>query len=82
MDDATIREKLLKCFTTVFPELGPIEIESATAENTSEWDSIAQVTLLTLVGEEFGIDVDFEQFGSALSFSDFASLLQEITSHA
>ena len=82
MDDATIREKLVKCFAAVFPELDPTEIESASAENTSGWDSIAQVTLLTLVGEEFGIDVDFDQFGSALSFSDFASLIQEITSHA
>lgn len=77
MDNATIKEKLLKCFSAVFPELNPAEIESANVENTSGWDSIAQVTLLTLVSEEFEVDVDFERFSNALSFSVFAALLGE-----
>jgi len=81
MDDATIREKLLKCFAAVFPDLSPAEIESASVESTSGWDSIAHVTLLTLVGEEFGIDVDFEHFEGAITFSEFATLIGEVVSH-
>jgi acyl carrier protein len=81
MDDAKIREKLLKCFAAVFPELNPVEIESANIENTSGWDSIAHVTLLTLVGEEFGMEVDFEKFESVISFSAFLTLIGETASH-
>ena len=81
MDDARIKEKLLKCFSAVFPELDPAGIESANVENTSGWDSIAHVTLLTLVSEEFGMEVDFEKFESAISFSGFLTLIRETTSH-
>lgn len=80
MDDAIIREKLSKCFSVVFPELTPVEIESANIENTSGWDSIAHVTLLTLVSEEFQLDIDFDVFAKVESFSAFAHLLNELVS--
>ena len=81
MNDAIIREKLLKCFSAVFPQLSPSEIAAANAENTSGWDSVAHVTLLTLVGEEFDIDVDFERFEHAMSFSGFVTIIEEIRAH-
>lgn len=81
MDNARIKEQLIKCFSAVFPELSLAEIESASVENTSGWDSIAQVTLLTLISEEFGIDVDFEKFEGAISFSGVLTIIGEITSH-
>ena len=80
MDDVEIREKLLKCFSAVFPDLNPVDIQSANIENTSGWDSIAHVTLLTLVSEEFGVEVDFEKFESAISFSAFLILIAETAS--
>ena len=82
MNDAIIREKLLKCFSAVFPQLSPSGIAAANAENTSGWDSVAHVTLLTLIGEEFDMDVDFEQFEHAVSFSGFATLIEEIKANA
>jgi acyl carrier protein len=81
MDDAESREKLLKCFSAVFPEMKPVEIESANFENTSGWDSIAHVTLLTLVSEEFDMEVDFEKFETVNSFSGFLNLIVETASH-
>lgn len=75
MDDAKIKEQLIKCFSAVFPELSPAEIESASVENTSGWDSIAHVTLLTLVSEEFEVDVDFEQSADVASFLGFVTLV-------
>jgi acyl carrier protein len=80
MDDATIRAKLTACFSAVFPELRPDEIASATIESTNRWDSIAHVTLLTLVGEEFGINVEIERYANAVSFSAFAALIGESVS--
>ena len=77
MDDAQIRETLIKCFSTVFPELTRAEIESASTANTNGWDSIAHVTLLTLVGEEFGVEIDFERFEGAPSFAEFLTVIEE-----
>lgn len=61
-------ERLTACFQQVFPGLNPAEIPTATHETVAGWDSIHQVTLLSLLGEEFGIDVDFEEFEGATSF--------------
>jgi acyl carrier protein len=80
VDDATIREKLVRCFSAVFPDLNPDEIESANIENTSGWDSIAHVTVLTLIGEEFGINIDFDRFSGAASFEAFVAQLRESAS--
>jgi acyl carrier protein len=60
--------KLEKCFLRVFPDLNVSTVQEAKAEVVSGWDSLAHVTLLSLIGEEFGISVDFETFEGALSF--------------
>jgi acyl carrier protein len=66
MDD--LNAKLTSCFMLVFPKLDLKAIPLATAENVSEWDSVMQIRLLSIIGEEFGIDVDFEEFEGATSF--------------
>jgi acyl carrier protein len=75
-----VEEKLSYCFSLVFPALDPSLRTRATTENTPGWDSVAQVTLLTLVGEEFGIEVDFEEFEGATSFEALAGRINQITS--
>jgi acyl carrier protein len=74
MDD--IREKLTRCFALTFPKLDPALYPTASPQSVSEWDSIAQVTLLTLIGEEFGREIDFEEFEGATSFEALAHALQ------
>jgi len=66
MNDTAAR--LQNCFQTVFPDLDAASIPTASVERVAGWDSIAQLTLLNLVGEEFGIDIDFEEFAGATSF--------------
>jgi acyl carrier protein len=75
-------ERLANCFSLVFPSLSPAQIPSATASTVSGWDSIAQVNLLSLIGEEFNIDIDFEEFEGATSFGALFDRLREISSHA
>jgi acyl carrier protein len=75
-----IQEKLSHCFSLAFPKLDAGQRTTASIENTSGWDSVAQVTLLTLIGEEFGIDIDFEEFEGATSFETLAGRIQEIIS--
>ncbi|MEO8051853.1 MAG: acyl carrier protein [Acidobacteriota bacterium] len=74
-----IRDKLARCFALAFPQMDPSQYATASAANTSEWDSMAQVTLLTLIGEEFGIDVNFEEFEGATSFDSLASRINGIS---
>ena len=74
-------ERLVGCFEKVFQDLSKSDITSATHESVSNWDSIAQVTLLSLVGEEFGIDIDFEEFEGAMSFDSILELVNARTAN-
>lgn len=53
-----VKERLIKCFSAVFPELSPQEILTASASTTGAWDSLTAVTLLAVVEEEFGIELE------------------------
>lgn len=65
---ADARERLIRCFSTVFPELGEEEIVKASAEDGGNWDSLSAVTLLALVEEEFGIGIEVDNLDGAISF--------------
>lgn len=71
-----IRDRLTRCFALAFPKLDPSLYAGASAETVPEWDSIAQLTLLSLIGEEFGREMDFEEFEGATSFEALAQILQ------
>ena len=75
-------ERLTKCFRLVFPNLDPDQIPLASAENVSTWDSVAQVNLLSVIGEEFDMDIDFEEFEGVTSFAALADRLREISARA
>ena len=70
------REKLNRCFALAFPKLDPSRYATASAQTMSEWNSITQLTLLTLIGEEFGREIDFEDFEGATSFEALEKALQ------
>jgi len=67
------RTRLERCFALTFPRLDPSQYATASAESMADWDSVAQVTLLTVIGEEFGIEIDFEEFEGATSFEEIAN---------
>jgi len=75
-------EKLESCFAQVFPNLERGQIPSATSEGVKEWDSIAQVTLLSLIGETFDLELDFEEFEGATSFASILELIRQKTANA
>lgn len=74
-----IRETLTECFSLVFPDLPRDRIPSASTDNVKEWDSVAQLNLLTVVGEKFGMEVDYLEFVGAASFEAIAARLAEIS---
>ncbi len=73
---------LIDCFSKVFPNLSPAEIPNATHASLAAWDSVAHVTLLSLIGEAFSIDIDFERFEGATSFAAILDLVRQHTPSA
>ena len=74
MHDVSLR--LAKCFSAVFPELSREEIVKIGGCPAVNWDSLSAVTLLALVQEEFGIDLEFDDMESLASF---AGILQRVS---
>jgi acyl carrier protein len=75
MDEKQMR--LAGCFSAVFPELSTDEITEASSISVQNWDSVAGVTLLAVVEEEFGIIIEDDDFAKFNSFRGFLNYLQE-----
>lgn len=68
-------ERLLRCFSSVFPDLSAPQIRGASVESVSAWDSLAAVTLISLLQEEFGVQVDLAEFPELTSFEKVRNYL-------
>lgn len=62
------RARLIACFAAVFPTLSMEEIGAARPERVAAWDSVAHVTLLVVVEQEFGIQVAPEDIEHLTTF--------------
>lgn len=63
--------RLVQCFASVFPGLSREEIRSLNSELGGPWDSLARVTLVALVEEEFKVAIDLETISELNSFAAF-----------
>lgn len=68
--------RLVRCFQVVFPDLQEKDIVTAATASVSAWDSVATVTLISVVEEEFGIRLDLENVEELISFEGFLKHLQ------
>jgi acyl carrier protein len=68
MHDNDIKQRLVKCFSTVFPDLTEEEIYRANQASVASWDSVASITLVSVVEEEFETQIDFEAVADLVSF--------------
>jgi acyl carrier protein len=71
----SLQVHLAKCFLVVFPNLKPEEVLRANATTLEQWDSVASVTLFTLIEEEFGLSLDMDALDE---FSSFERILAQI----
>jgi acyl carrier protein len=62
------KDRLLKCFEIVFPQLERAEIPNASQANVPAWDSIAAITLVNVIEDEFGFTIDLEALPELDSF--------------
>jgi len=65
---SNIKERLMNCYNTVFPELSREEILRADASSVLVWDSLATVTLIAVIEEEFNVTIAPEDFEYVTSF--------------
>jgi acyl carrier protein len=66
--------RLIRCFASVFPTLSKEEIRSANAED-GVWDSLATVTLVAVIEEEFNVQIDPAALPALDSFAAFHTYL-------
>jgi acyl carrier protein len=71
-----VRSRLIKCFETVFPDMPAEQIPNATQTSVANWDSIAAITLLNVIEDEFQITMDLEMAGELDSFSKILDYLK------
>jgi acyl carrier protein len=70
------RARLVKCFSAVFPELSEQEIALASPLSVGAWDSLASVTLLSVLEEEFEVQIDPDALDQLVSFNLILDYLQ------
>jgi acyl carrier protein len=63
-----IQSRVSQCFLTVFPGLTAAGLPSASQATLPQWDSVAHITLLSAISEEFQIELDDESFESLTSY--------------
>jgi acyl carrier protein len=67
MDNVTPR--LVKCFQIIFPDLTETEVTRASQKSLAEWDSVAAITLLNVIEDEFQIEMDLDIVAELDSFA-------------
>jgi len=72
-----IEERLVKVFETVFPDLTVDQIQAATQSTVSSWDSVAAITLMNVMEEEFTIEIDFDRAAELSSFAEILGYVKE-----
>jgi acyl carrier protein len=64
----TIASRVSQCFQNVFPDIAADDLPSASQAALPQWDSVAHVTLLSAICEEFQIELDDDSFESLTSY--------------
>jgi acyl carrier protein len=68
-------DRLVRCFASVFAVLSPDQIRTATVDTIPEWDSLASVTLVAVLEQEFGIQIDISDLPQLSSFGSIQKYL-------
>ena len=74
--------KLVSCFQVVFPNLPAERIPAAEQDSFEAWDSVAGITLVNVIEDEFRVTVDLERLPELTSFAAILAYLQELKAAA
>ncbi len=71
-----LEHRLVRCFSSVFPDLNENQIRNASVDSVPGWHSLASVTLISVVQEEFGVYVGLTDLPNLVSFSAVQNYVQ------
>jgi acyl carrier protein len=77
-----VQDRVARTFKNVFPNLQEADIPRASTASVSAWDSIAHVTLLSAIADEFGVSLEMEDFEELTSFGLIVDRLENPSQHA
>ena len=75
-DAVNIRARLAKCFSAVFGGGREEEIYTASLGSMPDWDSVATITIVSLIEQEFGIRVEVGSLEDFVSFDRILDYLE------
>jgi acyl carrier protein len=70
-------DRLVQCFASVFPTMSEGEISASDFVPLFDIDSLAGVTLVTLIDQEFGVSVDVSDLLELGSFEAISQFVQK-----
>ena len=71
-----VETRLVGCFLSVFPQVSEADIRSASQEKLEGWDSVAAITLVNVIEEEFSTQIDYDDLPN---LDSFAKVLEYLT---
>jgi acyl carrier protein len=69
--------RLSALFRAAFPSLHENNVRGATRDSVAKWDSVAAMTLLALVEEEFDLQFELEEAAEWTSYADVRDALEK-----
>jgi acyl carrier protein len=73
----SVEDRLVQCFSVVFPNLTEPEIRRASSSGVATWNSLATVHLVALTEDEFQIQFSAEDVAALASFDLLLDCIQE-----
>jgi len=70
-------DRLVRCFASVFPMMSEEEIRASNVATLFDLDSLAGVTLVALIDQEFGINVEISDLLKLGPFEAISQFLQK-----
>jgi acyl carrier protein len=71
-----LRERLVVCFTAVFPGLSALDAPTASIDTIPAWDSSHHFILMQVIEEQFAIQIPEAVVGEIDSFAGFENYLK------
>jgi len=78
MDELSMTARLVGCFQVVFPNLPAEAIPAARQDSIEAWDSVAAITLMSVIEDEFQVTADLERMLELTSFAAFLAYLRQL----
>ena len=77
-----VERRVLQCFSVVFDAVPREQLVELRHEDSADWDSVAHVTLLALLAEEFAFEIDFEAAQEMTSFKLAVQMVRDQVAQA